>query len=117
MPPAERLRRTLDAYLAFVDEASDRFRALYLAGLGADPEVRAIRDRDPRSSSTDRRGRRPPPGPPALRAALVGWLSFIEGVSLDWLEHRDVTREQLRDFLLGALGGGLAAAGAAELLA
>ena len=46
LPPAERLRRTLDAYLAFVDEASDRFRALYLAGLGSDPEVRAIRDRD-----------------------------------------------------------------------
>jgi len=26
-----------------------------------------------------------PQPPPALRAALEGWMSFLEGVSLDWL--------------------------------
>jgi hypothetical protein len=47
---------------------------------------------------------------PALRAALEGWLTFIEGVSLDWLAHRDLTAEQLRELLVAALAGSLQAA-------
>ncbi len=112
LPPAERLRRTLDAYLAFVDEASERFRALHLAGLGSDPEVRAIRDRDRaeflRLIATGV-AHQPEPSP-ALRAALEGWLSFIEGASLDWLDHRDLDAEQLRELLVAALAGSLQAA-------
>lgn len=113
LPPAERLRRTLDAYLAFVDEASDRFRALYLAGLGSDPEVRAIRDRDRAEFLrliAEGVAHQPEPSP-ALRTALVGWLSFIEGVSLDWLDHRDdMSAERLRELLVAALAGSLHAA-------
>lgn len=112
LPPAERLRRTLDAYLKFVDQASDRFRALYLAGLGSDPEVRAIRDRDRaeflRLLSEGVAHQAEPS--PALRAALEGWLSFIEGTALDWLDHRDLTAEQLRELLVAALIGSLRAA-------
>jgi hypothetical protein len=26
---------------------------------------------------------------PALRLALLGWMSFTERATLDWLEHRD----------------------------
>jgi AcrR family transcriptional regulator len=112
LPPAERLRRTLDAYLAFVDEASDRFRALYLAGLGSDPEVRAIRDRDRAEFLrliAEGVAHQPEPSP-ALRTALVGWLSFIEGVSLDWLDYRDLSAEQLRELLVASLAGSLQAA-------
>lgn len=112
LPPAERLRRTLDAYLAFVDEASDRFRALYLAGLGSDPEVRAIRDRDRAEFLrliADGVAHQPEPSP-ALRTALIGWLSLIEGISLDWLDHRDLTAEQLRELIVAALVGALHAA-------
>src|SRR5215207_1238658 len=112
LPPAERLRRTLDAYLAFVDQASDRFRALHLAGLGSDPEVRAIRDRDRAEFLrliAEGVAHQPEPSP-ALRAALEGWLSFIEGVSLDWLDHRDLTAEQLCELLVAALAGSLQAA-------
>lgn len=112
LPPAERLRRTLDAYLAFVDQASDRFRALYLAGLGSDPEVRAIRDRDRaeflRLLSEGVAHQQEPS--PALRTALEGWLSFIEGTALDWLDHRDLSAEQLRELLVAALVGSLQAA-------
>jgi AcrR family transcriptional regulator len=112
LPPAERLRRTLDAYLAFVDQASDRFRALHLAGLGSDPEVRAIRDRDRAEFLrliAEGVAHQPEPSP-TLRTALEGWLSFIEGVSLDWLDHRDLTAEQLRELLVAALAGSLQAA-------
>lgn len=116
LPPAERLRRTLDAYLAFVDEASDRFRALLLAGLGSDPEVRAIRDRDRAEFLrliAEGVAHQPEPSP-ALRAVLEGWLSFIEGISLDWLDHRDLTADQLRELIVAALAGSLHAAFAVD---
>jgi hypothetical protein len=40
----------------------------------------------------------------------------MDGAILDWLEHRDVERAELRDFLLGALAGAVMAAGAGDLL-
>jgi AcrR family transcriptional regulator len=116
LPPKERLCRTLDAYLAFVGEASDRYRALLLAGLGSDPEVRAIRDRDRQEFLrliAEGVAHQPEPSP-ALRAALEGWLTFIEGVSLDWLEHRDLDADQLRELLVAALAGSLHAARAVD---
>lgn len=112
LPPAERLRRTLDAYLRFVDESAERYRALIVAGLGSDPEVRAIRDRERgeflRLLAEGVAHQREPS--PALRAVLEGWLSLIEGVCLDWLAHRDLTAEQLRELLVAALAGSLQAA-------
>ncbi len=116
LPPAERLKRTLDAYIAFADEASERFRALVVAGLGSDPEVRAIRDRDRAEFLhllAEGVAHQPEPSP-ALRAALEGWLSFIEGVCLDWLDHRDLTAEQLRELVVAALAGSLGAAMAVD---
>jgi AcrR family transcriptional regulator len=112
LPPAERLRRTIDAYLAFADEASDRFRALCVAGLGSDPEVRAIRDRDRAEFLrllAEGVAHQPEPSP-ALRTVLEGWLSLIEGACLDWLDHRDLSAEQLRELLVAALAGSLHAA-------
>jgi hypothetical protein len=37
----------------------------------------------------------------------------MDGVLLDWIEHRDLERAEVRDLLLGTLGGALAAATAA----
>lgn len=116
LPPAERLKRTLDAYIAFADEASERFRALVVAGLGSDPEVRAIRDRDRAQFLrllAEGVAHQPEPSP-ALRAALEGWLSFIEGVCLDWLDHRDLSATQLRELIVAALAGSLGAAMAVD---
>jgi AcrR family transcriptional regulator len=112
LPPAERLRRTLDYYLSFAKESADRYRALVVAGLGSDPEVREIRDRERgeflRLISEGVAHQREPS--PALRAALEGWLSFVEGVSLDWIAHRDLEQERVRDLLVAALAGSLQAA-------
>jgi hypothetical protein len=41
-----------------------------------------------------------------------GWLWFMDGALMDWLEHRDFERPQLRDLLLGTLLGAAAASGA-----
>jgi hypothetical protein len=54
-----------------------------------------------------------PDGPPAkARVAVHGWLWFMDGACLNWIEHRDISREELRDLLLGVLMGSLVAADA-----
>ena len=40
----------------------------------------------------------------------------MDGAILDWLEHRDLERAELRDLLLGALAGAMTAAGGGRLL-
>ena len=39
----------------------------------------------------------------ALGPAVRGWLGFMDGACLDWVEHRDVDRETLHGLLLGTL--------------
>lgn len=118
VPAPEALAHSVAAYLAWIEQHETAYRKLQESA-GSVPEVGAliadVRDRTA-ARILDGLGAGASP-PPPLRMAVRSWLWQMDGAILDWLEHRDVTREQLRDFLLGALGGGLAAAGAAELLA
>jgi AcrR family transcriptional regulator len=111
-PAAERLRQSIDAYLLYAEEHSAGYRTLLGGGIGSDPEVLAIRDGE-RAFVLDLilggLGVTGEPRP-ALRTALEGWLSFVEGVSLDWLVRRDLERDQVRDLLITALAGALHAA-------
>jgi len=50
--------------------------------------------------------------PPKARTAVNGWLWFMDGACLNWIEHRDIDRLELRDLLLGVLMGALVAADA-----
>jgi AcrR family transcriptional regulator len=52
-----------------------------------------------------------PPG--VLSRSLWGWFAFARVVTADWLGERDVDSEELRDLLVGALDGVIAAALAA----
>jgi len=49
-----------------------------------------------------------------LRAALHAHMHFMEGAIVRWLAHREITREQLRDLILRALEGTIAAAQAVD---
>jgi AcrR family transcriptional regulator len=114
LSPDERIRRTLDAYISSAERYPDVFRAVTHAGVGADAEVRAIHDRERAALLELIAGETvgsPPPA--AARTALEGWLSFVEGATLDWLGHRDLSAEQLRELLIEALAGSLGAAHAA----
>jgi len=48
---------------------------------------------------------------PLLRAAVRGWMWFMDGAILDWLEHRDIDRARLHGLLLGTLLGAVTASG------
>jgi AcrR family transcriptional regulator len=112
LPPLEALAGSLDAFLGWIDENEVAYRKL-MESVGSVPEVKALIDdiRDATSGRIlDGLGTGDPP-PPKLRAAARGWLWFMDGAILDWLEHKDMTRTELRDLLLGSLAGSLTAAG------
>jgi AcrR family transcriptional regulator len=112
LPPVEQLTRSLDAFLGWVEENADGYGKL-LEGATTHAEVRELVDRV-RSGTADRilAGLSPDrPAPPALRAAVHGWLWFMDGALMDWLEHRDLEREALQALLLGTLLGAVSASG------
>jgi AcrR family transcriptional regulator len=116
LPPAEQLASSLDAFLAFVEANADAYAKLQQSA-GSVPEVRELIERV-RDETAARilagiaPGRTPPP---ELRAVVRGWLWFMDGLVLDWIEHRDLTRAEVSDLLLGTLVGTAAAAGADAL--
>ena len=55
-------------------------------------------------------------GSRVLRAALHAHMHFMEGAVARWLSRGEITREQLRELLIGALRGAVAAADAIEPL-
>jgi AcrR family transcriptional regulator len=117
LPPTEALSASLDAFLAWVEANEVPYRKL-LESAGGVPEVgeliTEVRDRTS-ARILDGLGVGADP-PPKLRSAARAWLWFMDGAILDWLDHRDLERAELRDLLLGSLAGSLVAAGGGELL-
>jgi AcrR family transcriptional regulator len=118
-PPAAQLSSALSAWLAWVDDNRAAYGRL-LRGAVAAPEVRELIDRVRDETAGlilsrlwDADGR-PPPG---LRAAVRGWLWFMDGACLDWVEHRELDRSELHRLLLGALPAVVAAGGFEDVLA
>jgi AcrR family transcriptional regulator len=112
LPPLEQLTGSLDAFLGWVEDNATAYGKL-VRSAAAIPEVREIVDRV--RDTTSRRildGLSPDaPAQPPLRAAVRAWLWFMDGAILDWVEQRDMTRDQLRGLLLGTLLGAVTAAG------
>ena len=112
LPPFEALAASLDGFLGWIEENETAYRKL-MESAGSVPEVKALIDEIRNATSArilDGLGAGDPP-PPQMRAAARGWLWFMDGAILDWLEHRDMERAELRDLLLRSLGGSLSAAG------
>jgi AcrR family transcriptional regulator len=109
LPPAQAIAASLAAFLEWVDENELAYRKL-LESAGSVPEVGAlITDVRDRTSARILEGIGA--SPPQARAAVRGWLWFMDGAILDWFEHRDLDRDQLGALLLAALAGALTAAG------
>ena len=116
LEPMEQLSGSLDAYLGWVEDYEESY-AKMIRSAGAVPEVRAMLDRV-RGETAQRivdgvRGDKP--ATPLLRTAVNGWLWFMDGAILDWVEHRDMDRQTLHGLLLGTLLGAVLTAGEAGL--
>lgn len=126
LPPLEQLTTSLGAFLGWVEANREAYGKL-VRSAAAIPEVREVVDRVRDATSARildgieaaRAGDagRPAEPPPALRTAVRAWLWFMDGAILDWVEHRDLTREQLQGLLLGTLLGAATASGEAIPLA
>jgi AcrR family transcriptional regulator len=111
LEPAEQLAASLEGFLALVEENTVAYRNL-MGSAAAVPEIRELIEAV-RSATAGRilDGLYPGGAPPKARTAVGGWLWFMDGACLDWVEHGDLRREELRDLLLGVLMGALVAAG------
>lgn len=100
LPPLERLRAGLEAYLAYVERHGPAYSALLRGGIGSDPEIAGIVEAT-RGTFLERLLEGVPGAPrgPLLRAALLGFIGFVEQMSLDWVERRDLDRGTVRDYL------------------
>jgi AcrR family transcriptional regulator len=112
LPPAEQLVYSLDAFLGWIEENPAAYTKL-MQSAGAVAEVHEL-VAAVREQTAQRVLEALFPGrsaPPRARAAVRGWFWFMDGVCLDWLERRDLGRDEVRDLLLGTLVGSLVAAG------
>jgi AcrR family transcriptional regulator len=111
LPPLEQLSASLAAYLAWVEANAGSYEKMIRSG--SVPEVRALLDRV--RGETARRivdgVRGDGPATPVLRAAVNGWLWFMDGACLDGLAHEDMDRETVHGLLLATLVGAVLAAG------
>lgn len=104
LPPDQRLRASLDAYLDYVERNREGYLAVMQGGVGADPEVRELVDRV-RHRTVERilegLGVRTPS--PALLVGLRAWVGFVEGAVAAWLDGNDVARSELVDMFVGVV--------------
>ncbi|MEZ5077469.1 MAG: TetR/AcrR family transcriptional regulator [Solirubrobacterales bacterium] len=115
LPPLDQLRQSLEAFLELIDENELAYRKL-MQGVNGVAEVRdLVEDVRTRTAARILEGLFPDEAPPKARAAVYGWLWFMDGACLDWVDNRDLSREELRDLLLGTLLGALTAADAVPL--
>jgi AcrR family transcriptional regulator len=110
LPPLAQLEAGLDAYLAWIEGHTSGYRKLIASATGA-PEVRELID-GIREQTAQRILEGLGDDSPRLRAAIVGWLWFMDGACLEWTEDTSaISRDEIRGLLLGTLIGALASAG------
>jgi len=110
LPPAEALAASLGSFLQWIEENELAYRKLMQSAASIGDATTLIEEVRQHTAGRLLAGLDPDPSP-KVRAAVRAWLWFVDGACLDWLEHRDMDRSELRDLLIGALVGALAAAG------
>ncbi len=115
LSPLDQLRGSLEAFLELIDDNALAYSKL-MQSLGSVPEVRElVEDVRTRTAARILEGIYPDRAPPKACAAVNGWLWFMDGACLNWIEHRDISRDELCDLLLGTFLGALTAADAVPL--
>lgn len=110
--PAAQLREILHHQLSFVEAHPRGFITLMHDGSGPDPQVRAITEQLRWLSAVRLLNTLgfAEPLRPSLRAAVRGWVGYLDGITLDHLEHHELTRDELVVLATAALAATLRAA-------
>jgi hypothetical protein len=118
LPPAEQLDAALDRFLDFVEQHAAAYMAIFRSRGGGDAEIEATLEQNRQlrlnalidSLASWEAAPVEVERTPLLETALQGWVFFVEGAVLRWLERRDVGRDELRQLLQQALIGALVSA-------
>ncbi len=109
--PIEQLAVSLDKYLQWI-ETNARAWVKLMQSAAAIPEARELIEGFRRSTMelvlAQLTGNQRPR--PLLRAAITGWLGYMDAVLLDWAQTKDIPRDKLRDLLINAFAATLAIA-------
>lgn len=104
--PLERLVQGIEAYFRYVDRYAPRMRALLRGGVGGNAEVQEVIEAT-RLRVMERFTAQMPPELQQcggeLRAALYGWLGFVEAVALDHIDHGDVSLRARTELVIRVL--------------
>jgi AcrR family transcriptional regulator len=104
LPPLEQVRHSTRAFVAWVGERRDSYVRL-IESTGAVPEIRELvaNVRDATASRILDGLVLPADRTAAKRGAVRGWLWFMDGVLLDWIEHNDRSADEVADSLVDSL--------------
>jgi AcrR family transcriptional regulator len=103
LPPIDRVRTSIDAYLNHIKRHGQAFVSLMRGGIGSDPEVAAVvegvRQRlfdqflagEPFSGMLT--------GNIRFETFVRGWIGFVEAVSIDWCANPRMSQTDLRELL------------------
>ncbi|MBJ7347953.1 MAG: TetR/AcrR family transcriptional regulator [Thermoleophilaceae bacterium] len=93
----DRLTKSLRAYFECVNENRLGYRAVQVAALGGDPDVKALIEGGNEEAfellCSEILGDEPPP--PLLRAAITSWQMSLVGMSFEWIAGLEVDIDQL----------------------
>lgn len=111
LPPTEQLDAALERFLDFVEDHATAYMAIFRSRGGGDAEIEAVleQNRQLRLNALIESLADWEAVPvqiartPLLETALQGWIFFVEGAVLRWLDRRDLERGELRALLRRAL--------------
>jgi AcrR family transcriptional regulator len=111
VPPVERVHRTIDRYLRYAEHNHAAYRTIVSGGVGFDTQVHAIRDgvREAIVATIAEGAYGRCDISPLARMGLLGWVCSVEGATLDWIDHPELSRDTMRELLVKTLGGTLRA--------
>ncbi len=111
LSPLEQVDASLDAFLSFVEDHAPAYSTIFRTRGGDDEDIRAALEegRELRLEAVLAGiarwggGAPPPARSAALETAVQGWIFFVEGAVLRWLERGGLERDELRRLLRLAL--------------
>lgn len=111
LPPLERLRAGIEAYLDWVGDRPSEYLALTRSAAGADPALRRVFERS-REDLVDRLllGVDADPAEPLLRLAVRGWAAMTEEMVAAWNRQPAAARDDLVALIEQAFSCAVAAA-------
>lgn len=103
LPPIDRVRAGLDAYLDHISQHSRAYVSLMRGGIGSDPEVAQVVE-GVRTRLADNFLEQTPfaqylSKDERFHISVRGWIGFVEGATIDWCANPRISREDLRELL------------------